>query len=709
MKHKRLPVRFQLMLMYLLVICAVAASFLPLSGAVRGRLLRNYKRDLELRFAQSVTALEDSIRQIYWIPDMLSAYPDYREALMAIGPEGLHDALPKFFMTARLVNKYITAIPMADSVFLSFIRSGAVIDGAQLYLSQEEFSQFGVSVKSADPNVMSAMLTSKRQYYRLSAISLRGTAAREGMLLFIDRPYTNVRIGAVFHERTLLDAFHMDVLPSGCLQLCDAEGQEVYRTGTIGDGSAALEYSIRYTNLTVRLFVPGSYYDGLLSGFDSLLRQTVLIAFGVGLLVSGILTLINYQPVRKLLHLSGKARSAGNNEYALLYEHMRESESRLDGLHENVRELTERLRESLFARLLNGAVHSAEETELSWRMFPQLARKNRLALVRIVSPTEETEPKAHILTFLDTLKQVGAYWQPCALNEAAVLLPADDAATDGLRALLMREGTELAKSGMRPEAGLSAPFDGTTGMYLARHQADIALAKQETLTEFVPNAGEMTYPFMELVTLQRFYELLIAGEGDAAADIIAESGEKLLRRGTSDDARIEYCGLIRFSMDAVRGDLKLPVAETVPMQELLRLTPEALLRRLTEEVKELAESVNRTKSRPGQENRERVMDYIRKNFASPSVYADSIAEATGVSANTVYQIARECTGRSLGDYIESLRLDMACRLLRTTGNAVMDIAEKCGWTHPATFYRVFKQKIGVPPAQYRKQNAQKRE
>ena len=72
------------------------------------------------------------------------------------------------------------------------------------------------------------------------------------------------------------------------------------------------------------------YYEGLglLSGFDSLLRQTVLIAFGVGLLVSGILTLINYQPVRKLLHLSGKARSAGNNEYALLYEHMRESESR---------------------------------------------------------------------------------------------------------------------------------------------------------------------------------------------------------------------------------------------------------------------------------------------------------------------------------------------------------------------------------------------
>ena len=51
-----------------------------------------------------------------------------------------------------------------------------------------------------------------------------------------------------------------------------------------------------------------------------------------------------------------------------------------------------------------------------------------------------------------------------------------------------------------------------------------------------------------------------------------------------------------------------------------------------------------------------------------------------------------------------MRLARACELLRTTACSVMAISDACGFGAAATFYRVFKQKYGVTPSQWRKQH-----
>ena len=179
----------------------------------------------------------------------------------------------------------------------------------------------------------------------------------------------------------------------------------------------------------------------------------------------------------------------------------------------------------------------------------------------------------------------------------------------------------------------------------------------------------------------------------------------MLSRSASRDQQIQCCSMIRFSFDSVMADLRLgdlarPLSS---IHDMLHVSLPEMLDALVRDARMITEAVDDMRRKAGGKSRERILRYIRENFASPSIYAESIAKANDVSANTVYQLVRESTGRSLGDYIESLRLERASELLKTTDLPVMEIAAQCGWSVPATFYRVFKQSFGIPPTQFRKQ------
>ncbi len=694
--------RIVYLLMYLLVITVVTASFFPLSKIVRARLKQNYEQELMLRFQQNIIMMEDSIRQVYHIPDTMSSYQVYREALMVEGREKLHSTLSKMIITSRIMNKYMSLIPLTDSVFLLFTKSGTVIDNTQLYLSQEEFLSFGLHTQDYSIQEQIDMIQGEQACYQLHEASLRGGKEQGGLLILMKHANSSVRVGIFFTDATLLKCFQMDSLLNGGLQLCDTAGKVVYEWGHISDQMEVICKPVNYANLMVKLYVPEIYYNALLLEFDNLYLNTILITVVVGVIISVILTIANYRPLRKLMNLSGKKHHYGN-EYEILYEHIKDSDHQLEGFREDVAVLSERLRESLFTRLLNGSVLSEEEIEMSWRMFPQLADKNRLAIVKIASGVEDQESKMQFFTFLDSLKDDGVYWQQVSLTRAAALIPNQIHIIEKLHRMATEQNRELSGNEDMLLVGISAPFSGPQQMYLAYHQADIALFRQSVIAEFELEEEPNEKNIIELATLQRLYELLISGEGDAAVDILTETGERIRKHAVTDDARIESASLFHFVFDIVQNDMKLTDVNSIPLHKLLQSDQEEILSILKKEAFAIAEAINDRKKRMNHETSDRVMQYIQEHFDSPSIYADSIANVTHVSANTVYQIARESTGKSLGEYIESLRLQMACRLLRETDEPVTEILEHCGWSHPATFYRVFKSNIGVPPAQYRKQ------
>jgi AraC-like DNA-binding protein len=54
------------------------------------------------------------------------------------------------------------------------------------------------------------------------------------------------------------------------------------------------------------------------------------------------------------------------------------------------------------------------------------------------------------------------------------------------------------------------------------------------------------------------------------------------------------------------------------------------------------------------------------------------------------------------DYINMVRIQRACELLKTSDNSMNDIAVKCGYDTPSTFNRNFRRLLGVSPYKWKR-------
>ena len=57
---------------------------------------------------------------------------------------------------------------------------------------------------------------------------------------------------------------------------------------------------------------------------------------------------------------------------------------------------------------------------------------------------------------------------------------------------------------------------------------------------------------------------------------------------------------------------------------------------------------------------------------------------------------------SPGKWLTDKRLEYAKHLLETSKKSVSEVADACGFENPAHFSRVFKEKTGMAPLQFRK-------
>ena len=81
--------------------------------------------------------------------------------------------------------------------------------------------------------------------------------------------------------------------------------------------------------------------------------------------------------------------------------------------------------------------------------------------------------------------------------------------------------------------------------------------------------------------------------------------------------------------------------------------------------------------------------------------AQTIAEEMGLSAPYFRKQYLNETGLSIGDKLNQIRVDEACRLLRETDLSVEAIARQIGVENTKYFFVLFKKIKGVTPRQFR--------
>lgn len=80
------------------------------------------------------------------------------------------------------------------------------------------------------------------------------------------------------------------------------------------------------------------------------------------------------------------------------------------------------------------------------------------------------------------------------------------------------------------------------------------------------------------------------------------------------------------------------------------------------------------------------------------------AEALHLSANNFGDLIKKETGRSAQEYIQAKVIDVARERIFDMNKSISEVAYEPGFKYPQHFTRLFKQRVGVSPNEYRNLN-----
>lgn len=99
---------------------------------------------------------------------------------------------------------------------------------------------------------------------------------------------------------------------------------------------------------------------------------------------------------------------------------------------------------------------------------------------------------------------------------------------------------------------------------------------------------------------------------------------------------------------------------------------------------------------------------IEANISNCSYALDAYIKSLPLNYDYVRKLFKKETGATPHDYLLSLRMELAARLLLSgmsnqySRYSVSQVAEMCGFAEPLYFSRVFKKYYGAPPSEYGK-------
>jgi AraC-like DNA-binding protein len=194
----------------------------------------------------------------------------------------------------------------------------------------------------------------------------------------------------------------------------------------------------------------------------------------------------------------------------------------------------------------------------------------------------------------------------------------------------------------------------------------------------------------------------MTGKRTAVEEIFEHIEEALIKSDIrSDEEVMQIFCMVRFILESVVADSGLD-REKFSLNKYRKTEPiESLFSKLGDKAFSIMDGLEAKKHNINKESKERIILYIRENYTSSEIYAESIAEKFNVSRNYIYNLVREVTGNSLNEYIENLRMDRALELLKTTDINISDISVQCGYNSPNTFYKAFKKHYNMSPSMYR--------
>ena len=97
--------------------------------------------------------------------------------------------------------------------------------------------------------------------------------------------------------------------------------------------------------------------------------------------------------------------------------------------------------------------------------------------------------------------------------------------------------------------------------------------------------------------------------------------------------------------------------------------------------------------------------FILSNISHPNLNSEMLADNLCLSKSQLNRKVKSITGINTAAYIKQSRLAHAEVLLRDPERAIGDIVLLCGFESASYFTKLFKEKFGMTPSEYRKENS----
>lgn len=173
--------------------------------------------------------------------------------------------------------------------------------------------------------------------------------------------------------------------------------------------------------------------------------------------------------------------------------------------------------------------------------------------------------------------------------------------------------------------------------------------------------------------------------GDEVSSILSDAGitvkNPILRSNRTAGFKNLICSMPHESFDSLTDQLHF----TSELYELLSLITKKSEDNRKNEISYFSDAVQ----------------YINNNF-SDDITVDGISEKLGISRKYLYAVFKNSCGKSPKEYIMECRIEKACDFLKNKSLPISNVAYSVGYPDQFVFSKMFKQKIGISPSEYRK-------
>lgn len=97
-----------------------------------------------------------------------------------------------------------------------------------------------------------------------------------------------------------------------------------------------------------------------------------------------------------------------------------------------------------------------------------------------------------------------------------------------------------------------------------------------------------------------------------------------------------------------------------------------------------------------------IVGYIEKNYMNCDLSLPTLSLAFNLSPTHIGRVFKKEKGVSLMDYVNSLRIERSKELLHRSDSKIYEVGEAVGFQTNHYFIKLFKEKIGVTPGEYKK-------